>query len=64
METKDKPVIVYRSIPEAKKEHVYSFTVTPEQAEFIKTHRKEINFSETFRMYFDSLIASYNEQHK
>ena len=59
-EPKDKPAIVYRSVPETVKEHVYSFTLTQEQAEFIKTHRKEINFSETFRQYLDRIIQEHS----
>lgn len=61
-EQKDKPVIVYRSIPETMKEHVYSFTITQEQAQFVKAHRKEINFSETFRKYLDSIIDELKKQ--
>lgn len=55
-----KPVIVYRGVSMAQKEHIYSFTLTPEQAEFIKAHKKEINFSETLRVYMDSVMTEYN----
>lgn len=63
-EQKDRPAIVYRSVAQAQKEHVFSFTITPEQAQFVKTHRKEINFSETFRKYLDSIEVEYNSSHK
>ena len=63
-EQKVTPDIVYRDLPETVKEHVFSFTITPEQAKFVKTHRKEINFSETFRKYPDSIIVEYNSSQK
>ena len=63
-EQKDKPAIVYRGIPATTKEHVFSFTITPAQAEFVKIHRKEINFSETFRKYLDSIVVEYNSNQK
>lgn len=60
-----KTAIVYRSMPaEAKKEKVYSFTVTEEQAQFISMYKKEINFSATFRQYLDSIIAQYSADTK
>ena len=43
-DSKTTPAIVYRSVAQKTKEHVYSFTLTQAQAEFVKTHRKEINF--------------------
>ncbi len=60
-----KTAIVYRSMPaEVKKEKVYSFTVTEEQAQFISMYKKEINFSATFRQYLDSIIAQHSADTK
>ena len=59
-DSKTTPAIVYRSVAQKTKEHVYSFTLTQAQAEFVKTHRKEINFSETFRKYLDSMIQAHS----
>ena len=60
-----KTTIVYRSMPaEAKKEKVYSFTVTEEQAQFISMYKKEINFSATFRQYLDSIMAQHSADTK
>ena len=55
--------IVYRkSSPQGNKERTMSFTITEAQAEWVKNHRKEINFSQTMRNYLDSVIATYNAQ--
>ena len=60
-ETKQaQPAIVYRSDAKKEQEHVFSFNITPAQAEFVKTYRKSINFSETFRKYLDSVIAAHS----
>jgi hypothetical protein len=62
-ETKQaQPAIVYRSVAQAQKEHVFSFNMTQKQAEFVKTYRKEINFSETFRKYLDTIIAAHSPE--
>lgn len=53
--------IVYRkSSAQGIKEHTLSFTITEAQAEWVKYHRKEINFSETMRNYLDKVIEAYN----
>lgn len=58
-----KPQIVYRqTAKDSKLEKTFSFTISDVQSEFIKTHRKQINFSETFRKYLDSIIDMYNKQ--
>lgn len=54
--------IVYRSMQESTKEHVFSFTITPEQAQFVKAHRRGINFSQTFRNYLDSIVVTVSKQ--
>jgi hypothetical protein len=59
-DSKTTPAIVYRSVAQKTKEHVYSFTLTQAQAEFVKTHRKEINFSQTFRKYLDTVIQAHS----
>lgn len=48
-----------RSVPETKHGHVFSFTMTQAQVEFVKANRKEINFSETFRQYLDKIIQEH-----
>ena len=61
-EPKDKLAIVYRSVSQTAKEHVYSFTISQEQSDFIKAHRKTINFSDTFRKYLDSIIEAVKKE--
>ena len=60
LEQKAQPEIVYRSVAKKEQEHVFSFNMTPAQAEFVKTYRKSINFSETFRKYLDSMIQAHS----
>lgn len=61
VEPERKTDIVYRQTTQDTKEKVYSFTITPQQAEFIKAHKKETNFSETLRKHLDSVMETVNK---
>lgn len=59
---KEPPAIVYRGSSQGTPDKTFSFTITQEQSDFIKAHRKTINFSDTFRKYLDSIIETVNKE--
>lgn len=60
----EKPEVVYRqkASEQGTTQKTFSFTITEKQSEFVKAHRNEINFSETFRNYLDRMMETNKKQ--